>query len=140
MRTVLSSGCRRPGGRAKPWWRSFQLIKRALPPVVLTAAAGVTFVLAPVPPASAAPGAQLVALEGATPPAPSAFGAKPQGPAPKSASTSFQVYFQPNNAAQLAALGYRRVHAWQCVVPPLPVGLAVRRSFRPERAGCVGSR
>ena len=73
MRTVLSSGGGRPGGRAKPGWRSFQLFKRALPPVVLTAVAGVTFVLAPVPSASAAPGAQLVALGGATPPAPSAF-------------------------------------------------------------------
>ena len=104
MRTVLSSGGGRPGGRAKPRWRSFQLFKRALPPVVLTAVAGVTFVLAPVPSASAAPGAQLVALGGATPPAPSAFGAKSQGPAPKSASTSFQVYFQPNNVSQLAAL------------------------------------
>jgi hypothetical protein len=104
MRTVLSSGCHRPGARAKPGWRSFQLIKRALPPVVLTAVAAVALVLAPVPSARAAPAAQLVALDGATPPAPSAFGAQPQGPAPKSASTSFQVYFQPNNSAQLAAL------------------------------------
>ena len=103
-------------------------------PVVLTAvAAGIAFVLAPVAPASAAPGAQLVALAGATPPSPSSFGAKPQGPASESASTSFQVYFQPANTAQLAALATAVSTPGSGLVPPLPLRLAVRRSFRPER-------
>jgi hypothetical protein len=76
----------------------------ALLPAALTAAAGIAFVLTPLAPAGAAPGSQLVALLGATPPSPSTFGARAQGPAPNSASLSLQVYFQPGNATQLATL------------------------------------
>jgi hypothetical protein len=91
-----------PGLTRQTWW-SGRRMARALAPITLAAAAGIAFLLAPVAPASAAPFGPLVALAGATPPSPTSYGAKEQGPAAASAATSVQVYFQPANAGQLAA-------------------------------------
>jgi Pro-kumamolisin, activation domain len=103
MQTALSPAGPRPGAIAKLRRPSFWQVIAGLGRMVLAAAAGIVFLLSPVAPASATPGAQLVALAGAAPPPPSSFGSKPEGPAPRSASMALQVYFQPADTAQLAA-------------------------------------
>ena len=103
MWAFLSPARRHGRGPTRQTWWSGPRMARALASVTVAAAAGVAFLLAPVAPASAAPFGPLVALAGATPPSPTSYGAKEQGPAAASAATSVQVYFQPANAGQLAA-------------------------------------
>ena len=104
MQAFLSPVCRfRRRLPGQTWW-SLPRMARALASATAVVAAGMALVLAPVTPASAAPFGPLVALAGATPPSPTSYGAKEQGPASASAAASVQVYFQPANSALLATL------------------------------------
>ncbi|HTT90555.1 MAG TPA: S53 family peptidase [Acidimicrobiales bacterium] len=114
MRAVLSTGDGHKRGQpGREWpahWRTTMVLFRrgtiaaGLLPATLAVTAAVAFLLAPVAPAGATPGQQLVALTGGAPPSPSSYGARALGPAPGSAFLSLQVYFQPDHAGQLAAL------------------------------------
>ena len=140
MRTALSPAGPRHRAAAKRGLPLFWQVIAGLGRVVLAAAAGIVFLLSPVTPAGATPGAQLVALAGAAPPSPSSFGAKPEGPAPWSASMSLQVYFRAGRHRPARHFRYCGVHARVGFVPSFSLRLAVRRPFWAERPDCLRSR